>query len=175
MSWGQANNICWSDIVVTQEERGFMNSIIIDLEAREIRVMLKIMKPKCDKMVIKHEKWTPTLMPQLHFFWWGPQLPKNGIYQILPWLPDSLLWKPIFRRTNWQADWANPVTSTPVMGGKKHTARTKNTLMTQMDDTSENANFSKVLLRRQYLIFMVAKHASMLGTILRLFTQPLFF
>ncbi len=32
------------------------------------RVMLKIMKPKCDKMVMKHEKWTPTLMPQLHFW-----------------------------------------------------------------------------------------------------------
>ena len=44
--------------------------------------MLKIMKPKRDKMVMKHEKWTPTLMPQLHFFWWAPQLPKqNGIYQ----------------------------------------------------------------------------------------------
>ena len=30
-----------------------------------IRVMLKKMKPKCDKMVMKHEKWTPTLMPQV--------------------------------------------------------------------------------------------------------------
>ena len=46
------------------------------------RVMLKIIKPKCGKMVMKHEKWTPTLMPRLHFFWWGPQLPEqNGIYQ----------------------------------------------------------------------------------------------
>ncbi len=28
--------------------------------------MLKIMKQKCDKMVMKHENWTPSLMPQLH-------------------------------------------------------------------------------------------------------------
>ncbi len=33
-----------------------------------LRVMLKIMKPKCEKMVMKHEKLTHTLMPQLHFF-----------------------------------------------------------------------------------------------------------
>ncbi len=36
--------------------------------------MLKTMKPKCDKMVMKHEKWIPTLRPQLHFSWWGTQL-----------------------------------------------------------------------------------------------------
>ncbi len=49
---------------------------------RWVGVMLKIMKPKCDKMIMKHEKWTPTLMPPLHFSWWVPQLPKqNGMYQ----------------------------------------------------------------------------------------------
>ena len=32
------------------------------------RVMLKIMKWKCDKMVMKHEKWTSTLMLELHHF-----------------------------------------------------------------------------------------------------------
>ncbi len=29
--------------------------------------MSKIMKQKCDKMVMKREKWTPTFMPQLRF------------------------------------------------------------------------------------------------------------
>ncbi len=33
-----------------------------------LRVMSKIMKQKCDKMVMKREKWTPTFMLQLHFF-----------------------------------------------------------------------------------------------------------
>ncbi len=28
--------------------------------------MSTIMKPKCDKMVMEQDKWTPTLMPQLH-------------------------------------------------------------------------------------------------------------
>ncbi len=37
------------------------------------RVKLKIMKQKCDNMVMKHEKWTSSLMPRLHFFQWGPQ------------------------------------------------------------------------------------------------------
>ncbi len=38
------------------------------------------MKPKCDKMGMKFEKWTPTLMPQLHCSWWGPQGPKQNMW-----------------------------------------------------------------------------------------------
>ncbi len=37
---------------------------------RFIWVMSKIMKPTCDKMVRKHGKWTPTLMPQMVLICW---------------------------------------------------------------------------------------------------------